>query len=138
MVYILEPEVAGGWGDGTIADTSIHPPIIKILEYQFSGWSGDDLLTSFPCFIVSERLAKEIESSNLTGYEMAPVEITKSDEFTEFFPNTELPNFKWLKIKGTINKNDFAINDKLRLVVTDAAYKLLNKFNLNECEVEKC
>ncbi|MDH5731157.1 MAG: hypothetical protein OEZ58_19405 [Gammaproteobacteria bacterium] len=138
MGYILEPEVAGGWGEGTVADTSTHPPIIKRMEYKFDGWSGDDLLTSFPCFIVSERLAKEIESSNLNGYEMAPVEITKSDGFEEFYPNTELPKFKWLQINGIINKNDFAINTELRLVVSEAAFKVLSMFNIKQCDVEEC
>jgi hypothetical protein len=138
MNYILEPEVAGGWGEGTIADTSTHPPIIKKLEYQFDGWSGDDLLTSFPCFIVSERLVNKMESSDLTGYEIAPVEITKSEKFKELFPNTELPNFKWLQVKGIVKKDDFAINKKLRLVVSETAFNLLNKFNMKQCDVEKC
>lgn len=130
MAYILEPEVAGGWGEGTIADTSTHPPVVKRLEYKFDGWSGDDLLTSFPVFIVSERLSKELESSNLSGYKLAPVEITKSEEFEELFPNTVLPDFKWLIITGTIGKNDFAINQKLRLVVSKSAFNLLKQFKL--------
>jgi hypothetical protein len=138
MAFILEPEVAGGWGEGTIADTSTHPPIIKKLEYKFDGWSGDDLLTSFPVFIVSEPLSKELESSNLSGYELAPVEITKSEEFEELFPSTVLPNFKWLKITGTVGENDFAINQELRLVVSKSAFNLLSRYKLKGCEVEEC
>ncbi len=138
MTYILEPEVAGGWGEGTVADTSSHPPIIKILEYKFDGWSGDDLLTSFPCFIVSDRLAREIASSNLNGYELAQVDITKSDEFEELYPNAKLPKFKWFQITGSVNKNDFAINEKLRLVVSNSAFEVLNRFNIKHCEVEEC
>ena len=60
MPYILEPEVAGGWGEGTIANTSPHPPVVETLEYMFDGWGGDDLLATFPCFIVSEALATAI------------------------------------------------------------------------------
>ena len=61
MYYFIEPEVAGGWGGNTIADTSVHPPKISKLHYQFDGWLGDDLLESFPCFIVSESLKHESE-----------------------------------------------------------------------------
>ncbi len=138
MAYKLEPEVAGGWGEGTVADTSSHPPIIEKLVYQLDGWSGDDLLTSFPCFIVSEQLAEDIESSKLRGYELASVEITKSEVFKELYPNTALPKFKWLKITGSVNKDDFAINKELRLVVSDSAFDLLRKFNIKECGIQKC
>ncbi len=138
MAYKLEPEVAGGWGESTVADTSSHPPIIEKFEYQFDGWSGDDLLTSFPCFVVTEHLANDIKTSKLSGFELAPVLVTKSEEFNELYPNTVLPNFEWLKITGAADKDDFAINNELRLVVSEAAFEILSKFNLNECEVEKC
>lgn len=47
--YVLEPEVAGGWGgDGTVVDREFHPPIVSRLVYEFDGWLGDDLVTTFP------------------------------------------------------------------------------------------
>ena len=38
--YYLEPEVSGGIGDSTILDTSVHPPIVSALEYEFEDWLG--------------------------------------------------------------------------------------------------
>lgn len=57
----LQPEVAGGLGAKTIMNTTVHPPSVSILEYEFDGWLGDDLLESFPCFVVSERLKNPLE-----------------------------------------------------------------------------
>lgn len=138
MPYILEPEVAGGWGVGTIADISCHPPVVTKLIYEFDGWSGDDLLTSFPCFIVTKPLADAIQSSSLNGYELAPVQVIKSDVFAELYPGRELPEFLWLKVNGAVGRNDFAINNHHRLVVSEAAFKLLSVSNITQCEVEPC
>ena len=55
--FILEPEIAGGWGERTVADTGIFPPTVTALHYRFDGWRGDELLESFPCFIVTDRFA---------------------------------------------------------------------------------
>ena len=39
--HVVEPEVAGALGDRTEMDSSIHPPIVKRLHYEFQGWLGD-------------------------------------------------------------------------------------------------
>jgi hypothetical protein len=138
MAYILEPDVAGGWGDGTIADTSSHPPVIQELEYRFEGLSDDDILTSFPVYIVTERLAKAIQSSHLTGYELSSMKISMSQEFLELYSNAVMPQYSWLKITGEDEKCDFSIGSDFRLVVSDRAFRLLNMYNLSECDVEEC
>ena len=38
--YQLEPEVAGGWGEDTVADTTMQPPRVLQLDYCFDGWLG--------------------------------------------------------------------------------------------------
>ena len=81
MYKYLEPEVAGGIGIDTILDNSIHPPLVKFLHYHFSGWMGDDILETFPCFIISERLKNAIENNKLTGIFFDFVKITKSEDF---------------------------------------------------------
>jgi len=137
MPYVLEPDVAGGWGDGTVADTSIHPPEVERLEYKFDNWNGDDLLESFPCFIVNHRLAAEIKQSNLTGHEIRSLAVSTSDTFEELQPNRVLPEFKWLHITGVVDKDDFALGSDYKLVVSDKAYRILKKYNLVGCKIEK-
>lgn len=135
MSYVLEPEVAGGWGPGTDADTSVHPPLVRRLVYQFEDWFGDDLLETFPCFVVTTRLAEAIRKSQLTGYSLEPIAITISEQFVERNPRCILPDFHILRAHG--KGSDFWIGEDYRLVVSDAAFDLLGNFSLKHCMVDK-
>lgn len=135
MTYtILEPEVAGGWGDRTIADTSQHPPVVHRFHYEFEGWLGDDILESFPCFIVSDRLAAELKRSGLRGFELDDVHITTGPVFEESRPGVRLPTFRWLKVTGTPGLDDFGIGADHRLVVSSEALILLERFGLDHAD----
>jgi hypothetical protein len=66
--FILEPEVAGGWGPNTkFTRTPGKRVVIHHLNYEFDGRLGDELLESWPCFIVTQSLADRLKSSGLTG-----------------------------------------------------------------------
>ncbi|WP_122556674.1 hypothetical protein [Pseudomonas viridiflava] len=134
MYYYIEPEVAGGWGESTIADTSCHPPKVEKLEYKFDGWLGDDILETFPCFIVTETLAKSIFDSKLTGISYKPVKVSMSVDILEN-DNLILPKFEWMQVDGIRGKDDFYLSKDNRLVVSGPALKLLQKFNLNHADI---
>ena len=86
--YMIEPEVAGEIGENTIYDNydeiinQKKKPIISHLHYIFDGWLGDELLEVTPCFLISERLKKEIENHGFSGCRFADVEVSYSDEFS--------------------------------------------------------
>jgi len=65
--YYIEPEVAGGLGNDTVMNRSVHPPVVTKLHYQFDGWLGDVLLESSPCFIVTELAKQKLQDARLTG-----------------------------------------------------------------------
>lgn len=129
--FLIEPEVAGGFGERTVIDRSSGRMEVKKLHYQFDGWLGDELLESVPCFIVTMKMAHEIERERLTGVAFDDVEVTTSDEFNELFPAKELPVFRWLKVTGTPGKNDFGLTPDLNLVVSDRALHLLQKIGIS-------
>lgn len=134
--FLLDPEVAGGKAEDTVVSRSVFPPRVSKLHYRFDGWLGDDLLTSFPCFIVTERLAEAIKNAGLSGVEFKDVKITKSEEFEHFFPNKELPPFVWLDVIGKPGHDDFgALEKDATLVVSDQALRLLRTFHLKQCGV---
>jgi len=137
MYFYIEPEVSGGFGENTVIDTSVHPPKVSRLHYQFDGWLGDDLLESFPCYIVSEYLAKEIEKSGLTGFRFKEVEVSKSEQFEELYPGKELPKFRWLKVIGDAGQDDFGVADDCRLVISEKALETLNKGKIEEADLEQ-
>jgi hypothetical protein len=133
-MYILEPEVAGQIGECSAMDSTCHPPEVSELTYIFYGWLGDALLESFPCYIVTESLASELENSTLTGFELASLTVGKSEEFLELHPQITLPNFKWLKVIGG-DEDDFSLDAEFRLVVSNQCFELLNRFNIQNCDV---
>jgi hypothetical protein len=129
--YVIEPEVAGGFGERTLIDKSPGPMRVKSLHYQFDGWLGDELIESTPCFIVTRRLAREIEREHLTGVRFADVEVTTSDEFRELHPSLKLPEFVWLKVDGAPEKNDFGTTSDLNLIVSEQALRLLTQIGIS-------
>ena len=132
-IYLLEPEVCGGIGDETVSDSSNFPPVIYSLHYVFDDWLGDDLIESFPCYLVTKNLKKSLENSGLNGFEFHSVKISTSEIFNEIHSKKNLPEFSWIKIKGTNEKSDFFIKEN-KLAVSERAFDLLKKFNINHCD----
>lgn len=134
--YTIEPEVAGGWGKNTIAiRDSGKLTQVQRLHYEFYGWTGDELLTSSPCFIVSYPLAEHLRKSHFTGTAFEDVEITTSEEFRTLHPDLILPKFVWLQITGKPGVNDFGITQALQLVVSGRALEALQHFTLNDAVI---
>jgi hypothetical protein len=136
MFKIIEPEVAGGIGKESEIDTTAHPPIVKKLNYEFDGWLGDDLIESFPCFIVTQDLKEALEKAELTGIKFDSVKVTTSDIFDQLALNKKLPNFFWLKMSETSSPNDFFLTSDFRLVASEKAFKVLSKFKINNAFIE--
>jgi len=135
VYYLIEPEVAGGWGENTKADTSVHPPVVHSLHYEFQGWLGDELLESFPCFLVSERVGQVLQAENLAGFSLEQVEISVSAQFRELQGGPLPPKFYWLKVAGRAGQADFGMSESHLLVVSEQALAVLGRFSLNNAEV---
>lgn len=135
--FTLEPEVAGGWGEGTVANTTTHPPVVSVLHYCFDDWFGDELVESFPCFIVSRRVARALLTARLTGFGLARVHQSTSATFEELHPGRILPEFEWLQVAGAAGVDDFGLSSDHRLVVSARALAALQSGQLEHCGVER-
>lgn len=133
--YSLEPEVAGSLGPDTVIDTSVHPPRVHKLTYESDGWSGDDILESFPCYIVTEQLKKKLEASKPSGCGFDNVRITKSEQFGILYPSKEIPKFYRLRIHGKAGIDDFGISDDNMLVVSERILRLMSQFHIDNCDI---
>jgi len=131
--YAIEPEVSGELGSDTSLDRNSHPPVVTKLHYEFQGWLGDELVESFPCYLVSKRLQDVIEKGKFSGAKFADVKITLSPEFRTLQPDAKLPVFVWLQVIGTPGKDDFSLSADFRLVISDRA---LNTLNLKHTRIE--
>ena len=136
MYFYIESEISGGLGENSVIDTTVHPPIVSKLHYQFDGWSGDELLESFPCFIVTATLSKELEKERLSGFRLCSMEVSKSEQFHELYPGKILPHFYWLNITGAAGTDDFGIAADHRLVVSKRAIDTLRRRKLDEVDIE--
>jgi putative NADH-flavin reductase len=134
-VWLLNPEVAGGWGPHTEADRNTHPPLVTHLHYEFHGWLGDDLLTTFPEFVVTERLAMALERSSLSGFQLAEVEVSAGEMWKQLHETRAVPQCRWLKVTGRAGIMDFGLTELAHLVVSARALELLRGFSLEACEV---
>lgn len=142
--YVIEPEVAGGWGDNiVVADRSVHPPSISRLHYEFHGWPSDVLLKGFGVYIVTREAMKKIQIINATGASFDKVEVSTSATFEAFqklHTGSKLPEFVWLKVVGQAGYDDFGIipyrninsisYPELRLVISERVLDVLRPMGL--------
>lgn len=136
--YSIEPEVAGGWGSNAeVVRTPGQPVVVHRLHYQFDGWLGDALLETTPCYIVATQLAEDIKRSGLTGASFAEVEISRSEQFEQFYPDRPLPDFVWLKPLGKAETDDFGVSLDLRLIVSEKALSVLRSHGITHAQISE-
>jgi hypothetical protein len=102
-------------------DRATHPPRVHVLHFVFDGWLGDQLVESFPCYLVTEHLAASFTAAGITGFEIAEAVVETSEEFKERHPDLSMPIFKWLQVVGVAGKSDLFINSDNRLTGSSLA-----------------
>jgi hypothetical protein len=134
--FYVEPEVAGGLGERTRMDRSVHPPIVNRLHYQLEGWSGDAILESFPSFVVTEDAKESLLGIGVTGATFDDVEVTVTDQFKELYLGRKLPLFAWLKPEGKAGRDDIGATADGRLVLSQRALDTLSGLGISNALVE--
>ena len=133
--YVIKPEVAGGWGEHIVVDRSVDPVQIKHLHYKFDGWLGDELLTTHPVYICTERVAAALQAGKLSGFKLADVEVSRSSQFQEVYPDRTIPPFRWLQVTGAAERDDFGLRAG-HLVVSERGLSCLRSFTLSHADVD--
>ena len=134
--FKIWPHVAGGVGKGTVFDSSVHPPIVSKLHYVVEGWFGDVIVTTFPCFLVTEEAQHALQRMGFSGATFADAEVTTSEEFQEDQPGLELPHFVWLKVNGKAGQDDFGIAVPFHLIISERVLDLLESLGIFVAIVE--
>lgn len=142
--YKLEPEVAGEIGENSkieYEDGKIKK--IIFLEYLFSDWLGDELISTHPCHIVTDNLKKDINSNDLTGVQFQEIKKSFSDEFVELNDLSDIPEFvqivcdSFYEDKRDDELQDFYVNRYKELIVSENALKVIKRHTLNNCLIEE-
>lgn len=137
MTYRLDPQIAGQLGPRTSLDTSTHPPVVRELEYVLDTPHADDLIQSFPAFLVTEDLGARIRSARLTGIVLASARVSVSDNYRALYSEASHPRYLWLRIDGTSLSSDVWLDSEFRICTSDRAFKILQQGNLSGCQVTK-
>lgn len=137
MPFVLEPEVAGGHGEGSVLDTSVHPPIVSELEYEVAGWLGDDVIECFPVYLVSPRLLDAMQTAKLTGFAVNPnCRVTVNEQAHDELDDSDVLAFTWIDIYGAAS-DDLHVTSDLLLGVSDRAWDVFSQFRLNYCGIRE-
>jgi hypothetical protein len=136
--FVIDPEIAGEMGPGTEMDDSVHPPIVSHLEYVVSGWSGDDIVQSYPCFMVTPQLGEAIRVARLSGGHCEEHGISVVSEDNSTASASDLPVLWLLKVNGKPHSDDFGLTEDTRLVVSQRALDVLHKFSIANCVISAC
>ncbi len=135
MFFYIEPEVAGGIGSNSKTHWEKGKLVVTRLNYEFSGWLGDAIIESTPCFVVTDTARQMIEKAELSGVSFDDVEITRSGMFVDLYGERELPQFHWLVVHGQPEADDFGMANDLRLVVSRGALDILKRAGVDHAEI---
>ena len=135
MTYVLEPLVAGELGDGTQLDATTHPPLVRHVEFVLDLPTDEDLIESFPVFLVSESLGHALASANLTGFWFDDADVRPSTEYLAAYGAVSHKRYRWLRPQCRPHSSDCWLDERHRLCVSDRMYAVLSQHRIDGCAV---
>lgn len=136
---LLVPSTYGQMGEGTVLDHSGVVPGVRHLHFILDTVPIDDLHTSFPCYMASQKLGRELERhlarSALTGLRLGEARVELNDQYLRQHPGTAVPEIVWLKIGCNPMADDFGLDRHANLVVSAAGMRVLDGFRLRDCRI---
>ncbi len=138
--FHLNCGVPGGFGSETIYDKNQIPWLLVHPHIIFDGWLGGQILTISECVLVAKELMDSVSFgfTGITSYEY--LNIQKSDIFEALQPETNLPDFFWMKVESNCFNDDIAIcyykNLYNQLIISERFYQILQKYNLGNYKIE--
>jgi hypothetical protein len=136
MPYSIDPQVAGELGEGTVLDSSVHPPLVTQVDYVLDGPATDDLIQSFPVYLVSVELAERLQRARLTGFALADAAVRPSLEYLAVYGNVAHRQYRWLRLQGTA-EDDCWLDGSFKLCVSDRMMRILESAKLSDCVITK-
>ena len=137
MHFRLDPQVAGELGEGTRLDGHSHPPTVDKVDYVLDGPDTDDLVQSFPVFLVTIRLGRVLLAADLTGFSLAEASVRPGDGYTDAFGEAPHRRFSWLQVRGVASQDDCWLDSTHLLCVSARMMDRLQGANLSNCTIEE-
>jgi len=134
--FALEPLVAGELGEATELDTSTHPPVPSRVQYVLDQPTDEDIIESFPVYLVSDVLGAALEAAELSGFGLADAETVPSDNYRDLWGEVPHKTYRWLRVAGP-RTADCWIGDDLMLVVSDRMYAVIAEHEVAQLEASR-
>jgi hypothetical protein len=103
------------------------------VEYLLDGPQVDDLIESFPVFLVSDRLASHLLSSDLSGFTLEVARVRPSHEYLAVYGEAAHPSFMRLRVVGDEGA-DMWLDSNQSLCVSDGFMAAIRGFDLSRCK----
>lgn len=103
--------------------------VLSDIEYVFDRWNGEDIITAFAQFFISQRLKEKLEERNIKGYNVTPIQTSFSKQrggvhkFGKKAYQKELPDFYHFQIMGKA-KGDLVMWYEVLKVFDECGHKL--------------
>jgi hypothetical protein len=137
MPYRLDPQVAGELGAGTVLDSSTHPPAVSHVDLTLDYPDADELIQSFPVFLVSESLGSRLQAADLTGFSLTGASVRPSENYLAVYGAAPHPHYLWMQVTGVAGTADCWLGDSLQVCVSDRMMEILEAVALSDCSVEE-
>lgn len=134
MPFVLEPWVAGELGPNTALDSTTHPPSVKSVEYLLDSPVEADLIESFPVFLVSEDLGRQLIATDLRGFSLVEANVAPSREYLAVYGQRPHKRYKWMRLQASPSPDAWEAADG-RLCVSDRMMGVLEGANLEGCDI---
>ena len=127
--------MAGALGPRTLLDTAAYPPTAVAVEYVLDAPYGDDLIESFPVYLVSVGLAARLDASELTGFALARATAVAGDGYRAAYGDVPHKAYRWLQVIGG-RHDDCRLTADYRLWVSPRMMDVLAASDLGHCMVD--
>lgn len=135
--YYLHLWSSGDLDSETVFDRSVHPPLLQNAGLEIDDWPADDLFSSFPAFIASERLKSLIIYWGYEKVKFIPIErIRPGLNFSDNFPEAKFNRYWLLDFMGIPLEDDFALWNNKYLVVSQKALDFLRANRVSNAEAD--
>ncbi len=135
---VVKPEPSGHPGVGTVVEAGGEAPVVRELHYVFDWWVGDDLVGSYPFFLVTVPLRAALAAiENASGFTFSHVRVTSSEFFRRTSPEKGLPEFCWLQVHGVPGVDDMGLSRDRALVVSGRVLAVLLAHALEQADISQ-
>jgi hypothetical protein len=134
VAFILEPLVAGELGAETVLDPGTHPPLVRSVEFMLDSPTEEDLVESFPVFLVSEELGDSLTAAGLVGFHLDHAGVHPSTEYVAAYGDVPHKAYRWLRLIWS-SPSDCWLDEEYRLCVSDRMYSVIARHRMEGCQV---